>query len=145
MNAPAAFQTSMEEMLSPLRDECCIPYLDDLLCYSKSFSDHLEVIRKVLQALKRHGVKLRPEKCEMFQREVRYVGLEAVLAKTPQTCADVGDIKRVLGFLGYYRSCIQYSTRIAKPLYELLQVKRSMPPTRHRKTKGRQLSSRAPI
>ncbi|RXN13810.1 Retrovirus-related Pol poly from transposon [Labeo rohita] len=73
-NAPAAFQRSMEEMLGSLRDECCIPYLDDLLCYSRSFSDHVDLIRKVLRALQHHGVKLRAEKCEMFQKEVRYVG-----------------------------------------------------------------------
>ncbi len=73
-NTPAAFQRSMEEMLGSLRDEYCIPYLDDLLCYSRSFSDHVEVIRKVLRALQHHGVKLRAEKCEMFQKEVRYVG-----------------------------------------------------------------------
>ncbi|XP_073668811.1 retrovirus-related Pol polyprotein from transposon 17.6 isoform X2 [Paramisgurnus dabryanus] len=73
-NASAAFQRSMEEMLGSLRDEYCIPYLDDLLCYSRSFSDHVEVIRRVLQALQHHGVKLRAEKCEMFQKEVRYVG-----------------------------------------------------------------------
>lgn len=33
-NVPAAFQRSMEEMLSPLRDEYCIAYLDDILCYA---------------------------------------------------------------------------------------------------------------
>lgn len=160
-NAPAAFQRSMEEMLSSLRDECCIPYLDDILCYSGSFEDHVEVIRKVLQALQCQGVKLRPEKCEMFKEEVRYVGrlvsaegvrvdpkdLEAVLAlkeKTPQT---VGDMRRILGFLSYYRSYIQNFSRIAKPLYELLQGKSSTLHTfsRQSKTKGPQLSSRAPI
>lgn len=48
----------MEEMLGSLRDDCCIPYLDDILCYSGSFEEHVEVTRKVLQALQRHGVKL---------------------------------------------------------------------------------------
>lgn len=73
-NAPAAFQRSMEVMLCSLRDEYCIPYLDDLLCYSRSYSDHVEVIRKVLQALQHHGLKLQAEKCKMFQKKVCYVG-----------------------------------------------------------------------
>ncbi|KAF0025027.1 hypothetical protein F2P81_021908 [Scophthalmus maximus] len=64
----------MEEMLSSLTDECCIPYLDDILCYSGSFEDHVKVVRKVLRALQHQGVKLPPDKCEMFKAEVRYVG-----------------------------------------------------------------------
>ncbi|GAA6094840.1 uncharacterized protein LOC113008246 [Tachysurus ichikawai] len=116
-----SFQRSMEEMLGSLRDEYCIPYLDELLCYSRSFSDHVEVIHKVLQALQHHGVKLRAEKCEMFQKEVRYVGRlvsaegvridpkDPLKTKTPQT---VGDLRRVLGFLSYYRSYIQDFARL---------------------------------
>lgn len=61
-------------MLDTLRDKCCIPYLDDVLCFSKSFDKHVEVLRKVLQALQRHGVKLKPEKCKLFRKEVQYVG-----------------------------------------------------------------------
>lgn len=40
----------MEEMLDSLRDECCIPYLDDVLCYGKSFEGHIEGVRNVLRA-----------------------------------------------------------------------------------------------
>ena len=160
-NAPAAFQRSMEEMLGALRDEYCLPYLDDVLCYARSFEEHVAGVRKVLQALQHHGVKLKPEKCELFRREVRYVGrlvssegvridpkdLDAVVSlktKKPQT---VGDIRRILGFLSYYRSYIQDFSRIARPLYELLQVKPGMqePVARGRKSKGPQLSSRTPI
>lgn len=52
----------MEEMLDALRDECCIPYLDDVFCFSRAFEEHVEVLRRVLQALQRHRVKLRPGK-----------------------------------------------------------------------------------
>ncbi|KAI5089291.1 hypothetical protein C0J45_20699, partial [Silurus meridionalis] len=113
------------------------------------------------QALQHHAVKLRAEKCEMFQKEVRYVGrlvsaegvridpkdLEAVMALKTKTPQIVGDLRRILGFLSYYRSYIQDFAKIAKPLYELLQVKSSItqPLPRPCKSKGPQLPSKTPI
>ncbi|KAL0163756.1 hypothetical protein M9458_039509, partial [Cirrhinus mrigala] len=162
-NAPAAFQRSMEEMLDSLRDECCIPYLDDILCYAKTFEEHVEGLRKVLQALQRHGVKLRPTKCEMFKKEVRYVGrlvsaegvridpkdLDAVQAWKAKKPTTVGEIRKMLGFLSYYRSYVQDFSRIAKPIYDLLQVKRGTEPIKTKsKADGKknvQLPSRTPI
>ena len=160
-NAPAAFQRSMEEMLDTLRDECCIPYLDDVLCFSKSFNEHVEVLRKVLQALQRHGVKLKPEKCELFRKEVRYVGrlvsadgvrvdpkdLEAVRVLKYRAPKTVGDVRQVLGFLSYYRSYVQDFSRIAQPLYDLLKVQSDNPQSKpsRGKTKSPQQSSRTPV
>ncbi|KAL0177456.1 hypothetical protein M9458_026350, partial [Cirrhinus mrigala] len=126
-NAPAAFQRSMEEMLNSLRDELCIPYLDDILCYGETFNDHVQGLRRVLRALQKHGVKLRPAKCELFKKEVRYVGR---LVSAEGVRIDPSDLEAVLslkerkpntvGFLSYYRTFIQDFSRIAKPLYELL-------------------------
>lgn len=158
-NAPAAFQRSMEEMLGPLRDDCCLPYLDDVLCYARTFDEHVEGVRKVLQALQRHGVKLRPEKCELFRQEVRYVGrlvsaqgvrvdpkdLDAVRSLASRTPQTVGDVRKLTGFLGYYRSYIQDFSRIAKPIYELLQVKPRQAVAERGRGKGPQLPSRAPV
>lgn len=134
-NAPAAFQRSMEEILDSLRDECCIPYLDDVLCYAKTFEAHVEVLRRVLRALQHYGVKLRPTKCKLFKREVRYVGrlvsadgvrlapkdLEAIKTLKEKTLCTVGEVRKLMGFLSYYRTYIQNFSRIS--LYELLQVK----------------------
>ncbi|KAI5627810.1 thy-1 membrane glycoprotein isoform X1, partial [Silurus asotus] len=106
-------------------------------------------------------VKLRPEKCELFRQEVRYVGrmvsangvridphdLEAVIALKSQRPQTVGEVRRLLGFLGYYRPFIQDFSRVAKPIYELLQTQPGATKNQYNpgKRKGPQMPSRTPV
>lgn len=133
-SAPAEFQRSMEECLVGLRDDSCQPYLDDNLVHSHTFEDHLQNLRAVLRRYQQHGVKLTPRKCSVFKDSVKFLGkivtrdgytmdpteLAPVQALKDRKPTTVGDLRKLLGFLSYYRQYIPNFSRIAKPLYNLL-------------------------
>ncbi|XP_035283511.1 interferon-induced very large GTPase 1-like [Anguilla anguilla] len=133
-SSPAEFQRAMEECLEGLRDDVCLPYLDDNLVHSHSFDEHLNHIRLVLLSYQKYGIKLTAKKCEMLKRSVRFLGrivseqgytmdpadIEPVLALKERRPTNVEELRRLLGFLSYYRPYIQNFSRCAKALYSLL-------------------------
>ena len=136
MNAPANFQRFMEHCLGDLRDEIAIPYLDDVVVFSRTFNEHVDHLRRVLRRLKEHGVKLKPQKCNMFKREVCFLGrivsergytmdpkgVEAVESLKNTRPTTIGEVRHLVGLLGYYRRYIPNFSRTAKPLYDLLNA-----------------------
>ena len=102
--------------------------------YSKTFSEHLEHLRRVLQRLKQHCVKLKPAKCELFKSKVSFLGriisadgyqmdpkaTEAVTKLKEVKPTTVGEVRKIMGLLGVHRRSIANFSQIAKPLYGLL-------------------------
>ena len=132
-SAPPNFQWFMNQCLSGLSDSICIPYLDDILCWGKSFDKHLENLRAILKRIKQFGVKLRVEKCVFFKSEVNYIGniinekvhkddsiTTEAIEKIKEQTKTVGDLRKLLGFLEYYRQSIKDFSHKAKPLYDIL-------------------------
>ena len=133
-NAVPTFQRFMEKLLEDYRDHFALPYLDDTIVHGKSVSEHIEQIRKVLRKFQEKGLKLNPSKCELFKREVGYLGrvvneegyrmdedsVKAVKELANKTFQTVGQVRKLMGLMSYHRRYVQSFAEIAKPLNELL-------------------------
>ena len=64
----------MDLVLAGLQWTNCLVYLDDLLIIGKSFEEHLQNLQLVFERLRRAGLKLKPSKCAVCQKEVMYLG-----------------------------------------------------------------------
>jgi transposase InsO family protein len=131
-NSPATYQRLMEECLGDLNLTICFIYLDDVIIFSRSYEEHLDRLQQVFDRLRATGFKLSPKKCSFFKRKVKYVGhivsgegvepdpekIERVRSwPTPTTPEDV---RRFLGFVGYYRRFVKDFSKIARPLTDLM-------------------------
>ncbi len=73
-NAPAIFQRTMNKVLSGLIGKCCMVYIDDIIVYSSSTTEHLQHLGAVFQRLRAAGLQLKPSKCSFFLEEVELLG-----------------------------------------------------------------------
>ena len=73
-NAPATFSRLMDRVLSGLRWETCIFYLDDIIVFSSTWEEHLTRLRQVFERLRHADLKLGAEKCVFAAKEVSYLG-----------------------------------------------------------------------
>ena len=74
-NAPADFQRFINDILHPFLHTFCTAYLDDILTYSETLEEHQAHVKKVLEALSKVGLHLKPEKYEFHKTEVKYLRL----------------------------------------------------------------------
>jgi hypothetical protein len=49
-------------------------FLDGVIVIGRTFHEHLTNLRKMYQRFRDASLKLNPEKCHPFQKELRYVG-----------------------------------------------------------------------
>ena len=130
-NAPATFQRLMETVLMDLMPSKCLDYIDDILVIGKTFEDHLDNLTAVLERLRAARLKLKPAKCHLIQKQVKYLGYvvsaEGVSTdpdkvrsvKDLPVPSDVGKLRAFLGLTSYYRRFIPDYAKVAKPLHTL--------------------------
>ena len=117
-NAPATFERLMECCLGELHLSWCIIYLHNIIMFSWTPEEHLVRLKAVFNKLKEAGLKLKPSKCELFRKQINYLGhvvghqgvstdhskIQAVTEwPRPTTMTEV---RSFLSFVSYYRRFI---------------------------------------
>ena len=73
-NAPATFSAGHGPHSMRLDRDIILAFLNDMVVLGKSFKDHMDIHRKVLQCFREFQLKLKPRKCEIFQKIVEFLG-----------------------------------------------------------------------
>ena len=132
-NAPATFQNYINHVLHDILDEYCTAYLDDVLVFSKTRTEHRRHVDEVIRRLGAAGLQIDIGKSEFCTTKTKYLGLiistdgmsmdpEKVQAlQTWKDPTSVKELQQFLGFANFYRRFIQGYSAIVAPMTKLLR------------------------
>ena len=72
-NAPATFQRALDIILSPVKGQYCLVYIDDTIIFSKSPEEHLVHLDDVISLLDEAGLSLKLNKCFFTKESIESV------------------------------------------------------------------------
>ncbi|XP_048502852.1 uncharacterized protein LOC104896849 [Beta vulgaris subsp. vulgaris] len=129
-NAPSTFMRLMNEVFRPFIGKFVVVYLDNILVYSRDEDQHMNHIRQVFEALQRHKIYAKLEKCDFMQREIGFLGynlthegikvdpkkVEAIASWPVPTT--VTQVRSFHGLASFYRRFIKNCSTIMSPITE---------------------------
>ena len=130
-NSPAAFQRLMAHVLRGIKGVSV--YIDDITIFSKTWQEHIKILIRVFERLKKAGLKVKYAKCVWAAAEARVLGSivsEKGISPDPDKVAavnrlpvprNVADIRSFLGATGYFHEHIPAYAEKSAPLRELLK------------------------
>jgi hypothetical protein len=108
-----------------------LSYIDDIVVFSHSLTDHIVHLQKVLRLLTKIGLRVNKAKCQLFRSSMILLGFmiskEGSWPETrkleclwdwPQPCSGK-EIQRFLGFVNYFRRYVPLMAKLAAPLDRL--------------------------
>lgn len=132
-NSPACLMRALNNILSGMQGIDLFVYMDDLVIYSESLSEHYRKLKRLLCRLQQAGLTLQPEKCNFLRREVVFLGHKITAAgvipdpsktssidKYPRP-KDAKGVKSSVGLCSFYRRHIAGFAKIARDLSILLR------------------------
>ena len=135
-NALATFQALINTTLCKYLDIFVTAYLNDILIYTKStLKEHIQEVKKVFKALQEADIRLRPDKCKVYVKTVKFLGSiimtdriqmndEKVKAiKERPEPRNLKEVQAFLGFANFYQRFIQGYSQICTPLTKMTKKK----------------------
>jgi len=130
VNLPSQFMREMKKIFQDL--PFVEVFLDDIICFSKTFVEHLEHLAILFQRLRDVNLKLKMKKCTFGHTSLKFLGhiiqADGIHIDTSKVAAikDMGapttvrELQQVLGLFNYYRRHIPCYSDIVRPLSKLL-------------------------
>ena len=130
-NAPATFQRMMDVVLVGLKWNTCLVYLDDVVVFALSVSQHLDRLETVFQRIDRAGLKLKLSKCSFLEQSLKVLGFlvsseglfpdPAKIAAVPvfPIPTTVKEVKSFMGLCSYYSKFVPGFANLARALSNL--------------------------
>ena len=130
-NSPASFSRMMNLVMAGLNFAVCLIYLDDIIVFASDLDTHLQRLSQVLERLAVVGLKLKPSKCHLLQRQVIFLGhvvSEKGITTDPgkiqavrdwPTPRKLRDVRSFVGLCSYYRKFVPDFAQVARPLHAL--------------------------
>lgn len=106
-------------------------YLDDIIIVSKTFEEHEQIVRKILDRLMEAGLTINFDKCHFCRPELKYLGYlvnKNGLLVNPEKVSAITEfprptsptaIKRFVGLASWYRRFIKNFSTVMDPLHKI--------------------------
>ncbi|MBM6549262.1 reverse transcriptase domain-containing protein [Streptococcus dysgalactiae] len=130
-NAAQTFQRFMHEVTRGLTN--VYVYLDDILIASSSPEEHMVHLRSLFDRLVKHGVTINPDKCQLGQSNIEFLGHNfsaSGIQPRPEKVDAIHDypapqsysqLRRFAGLVNFYRRFIPNCANLMRPLTDLLR------------------------
>ena len=86
--SPPIWKTYINTILNCLENrKYCEAIMDDLLLFTPSKPSHMTKLEDLLKVLLKNGLKISPKKCQLFRKELQYMG-DTILFKRKECVLD---------------------------------------------------------
>lgn len=135
-NSPPIFQRILGNIIRKHKQrDFVVSYINDILVFLKTFTEHIEHLIQLLEAIQKEGFKLKFSKCAFARNWVKYLGyiiqnnsigpLKDNLITTQNflTPKTQENVRQFLGKINFYNKYAKYNAIILDPLHNLLKKK----------------------